>query len=173
MDKTVLIVTAIEGAENLARALSREANAVVEIARSRRAAVARLRRAPVSAVLLDTTLSDAEITTSELVWQNAVGAVPLEINLPLLGAVGVVRLLRSVLEGRRQAEVLGRQEAAAAVIQDLQSTITSLLLQSDLMLLEPATPALAQRVREVRQLTGMLRERLRQFDSDQPPFDAS
>ena len=30
MEKTVLIVTAVEGAENLARALSREADAVVE-----------------------------------------------------------------------------------------------------------------------------------------------
>ncbi len=115
MEKTVLIVTAIEGAENLARALSREANAVVEIARSRRAALARLRRDSVTALLLDSSLSEAEMTTSEMVWQNADGAVPLEINLPSMGASGVVRLLRHMLEGREQAELLGRREATAAV----------------------------------------------------------
>jgi hypothetical protein len=162
MEKTVLIVTAIEGAENLARALSREANAVVEIAHSRRAALARLRRDPVTAVLMDSSLPEAEMTTSEMVWQNASGAMPVELNLPSFGANGVVRLLRSLLEGREQAETLGRREAATAVAQELQSTITSLLLQSDLMLHEKAlSPAMAEKAREVKELAETLRVRLR------------
>ena len=162
MEKTVLIVTAMDGAENLARALSREADAVVEIARSRRAALARLRRDPVTAVLLDSSLSEAEITTSEMVWQNADGAVPLDINLANLGVNGAVRLLRNLLEGREQAEVLGRREATAAVAQELQSTITSLLLQSDLMLRDKAmSPAVADKARQVKELANALRVRLR------------
>lgn len=162
MEKTVLIVTAVEGAENLARALSREADAVVEIARSRRAALARLRRDPVTALLLDASLPDSEMTTSDMLWQNAGDAVPLEINLSMLGAAGVVRLLRNVLEGREQAETLGRREAATAVAQDLQSTITSLLLQSDLILRDKAiSPEMADRVRHVKSLTDTLRSRLR------------
>ena len=162
MEKTVLIVTAIDGAENLARALSREANAVVEIARSRRAALARLRRDPVTAVLLDSSLSEAEITTSEMVWQNAYGAVPLEINLANLGINGAVRLLRNLLEGREQAEAVGRREATAAVAQELQSTITSLLLQSDLMLREKfLPPAVADKARQLKELANSLRVPLR------------
>jgi hypothetical protein len=162
LEKTVLIVTAMDGAENLARALSREANAVGEIARSRRAALARLRRDPVTAVLLDSSLSEAEITTSEMVWQNAEGAVPLEINLGYLGVNGVVRLLRNLLDGREQAETVGRREATAAVAQELQSTITSLLLQSDLMLREKAlTPAVADKARQLKELANSLRVRLR------------
>ena len=162
MEKTVLVVSAIDGAENLARAISRETDAVVEIARSRRAALARLRRDPVTAVLLDSSLSEAEITTSEMVWQNADGAVPLEINLANLGVNGVVRLLRSLLEGRAQAEMLGRREATAAVAQELQSTITSLLLQSDMMLRDKAlTPAVADKARQVKELANALRVRLR------------
>lgn len=161
MEKTVLIVTAVEGAENLARALSREADAVVEIARSRRAALARLRRDPVTALLLDASLPDAEMTTSDMVWQNAGGAVPLEINLSTLGATGVVRLLRNLMDGREQAETLGRREAATAVAQELQSTITGLLLQSDLMLKDKAiTPEMADKVRQVKDLTDTLRTRL-------------
>lgn len=162
MEKTVLIVTSIEGAENLARALSREADAVVEIARSRRAALARLRRGRVSAVLLDTSLPETEITTSEMVWQNAEGAVPLEINLSGLGAAGVVRLLRSVLDNRQQAEILGRREATTAVAQDLQSTITSLLLESDMMLREKAmTPTMIVKIQHMKELADTLRVRLR------------
>ena len=168
MEKTVLIVTALEGAENLARALSREADAVVEIARSRRAALARLRRDSVTVVLLDTSLADAEMTTSDMIWQNAGGAVPLEINLSVLGAAGVVRLLRNLLDGREQAETLGRRQATTAVAQELQSTITSLLLQSDLLLLDKAiSPQMADKVREVKVLTDTLRVRLRSaFNED-------
>lgn len=162
MEKTVLIVTAMEGAENLARALSREADAVVEIARSRRSALARLRRDPVTVLLMDTSLPDSEMTTSDMVWQNAGGAVPLEINLSVVGAAGVVRLLRNMVDGREQAETLGRREAVTAVAQELQSTITSLLLQSDLMLHDKTiSPEMADKVREVRDLTATLRTRFR------------
>lgn len=170
MEKTVLIVTAMEGAENLARAISREADAIVEIARSRRAALARLRRGPVIALLLDSVLSDAEVVTSDIVWQNADGAVPLEIPLASLGAVGVVRLLQSVLEGRRHAEIMGRKQAAAAVAEELQSTVTSLLLESDLLLRDKAlSPNLAEKARVVRELADSLRVRLRPENHDAPP----
>jgi len=162
MDKTVLIVTAMDGAEHMARAISRDADAIVEIARSRRAALARLRRGPVTALLLDASLSDAEMTTSDMLWQNAHGAVPLEMPLASLGAASVVRLLQSVLEGRRQAETQGRRIAAAAVAEELQSTLTSLLLESDLLLRDKAlTPNLAEKARVVRELADDIRVRLR------------
>ncbi len=171
MEKTVLIVTALEGAENLARTLSRDADAVVEIARSRRAALARLRRDPVTAVLLDTSLPDTEMTTSEMIWQNAGAAMPVEMNLSVLGAAGIVRLLRNLLDGREQAETISRREATTAVAQELQSTITSLLLQSDLMLRDKAiSPELADKVREVKHLTDSLRVRLNA--SAAKPFSA-
>ena len=162
MDKTVLIVTATEGAENLARAISRDADAIVEIARSRRAALARLRRGPVTALLLDASLSEAEMTTSDILWQNANGAVPLEMPLATLGPTSVVRLLRSVLDGRQQAETQGRRIAAVAVAEELQSTLTSLLLESDLLMRDKAlTPNLAEKARLVRELADNLRVRLR------------
>lgn len=170
MEKIVLIVTTIEGAENLARAISRETNAVVEIVRSRRAALARLRRDPVTALLLDSSLPDTEMTTSDMVWQNAQSAVPLEISLPAMGASGVVRLLRSLLDGREQAEALGRREAAAAVAHELQSTLTSLLLQSDLLMRDKdLSPAAADRAREVKELTDALRVRLRDAQGEPVP----
>jgi hypothetical protein len=80
----------------------------------------------------------------------------------LLGASGVVRLMRSLLDGREQAEAISRRDAAAAVAQELQSTITSLLLQSDMMLHEKAmSPSMAEKAREVKELAETLRVRLR------------
>ena len=74
---------------------------------------------------------------------------------------GVVRLLRNLLENREQAEVLGRRVAANAMAQDLKSTITSLLLESDLMLRERSVPpVITDRIRQVRDLADSLRVRL-------------
>ena len=174
MEKTVLIVTAVEGAENLARAISREANAVVEIARSRRSALSRLRRDPVTVLLLDASLPEVEMTTSDMIWQNAGGAVPLDINLSVLGAAGVVRLLRNLLDGRELAAVLGRREATTAIAQELQSTITGLLLQSDLLLRDKTiSPEMADKVRQVKDLTDTLRVRLRSAFSEDPQVSAT
>lgn len=174
MEKTVLIITAMDGAENLARAISREADAVVEIAHSRRAALARLRRGPVTAVLLDASLSVAEITTSEMVWQNADGALPLELNLSTLSVSGTVRVLRSLLEGRQQAANLGRQQAATVMAQEVDATLTGLLLESELLLRDKAlAPTSLVKVRAVKDLADALRVKLRSHSREYAPHMSS
>lgn len=162
MDRTVLIITAMDGAENLARAISSEAHAVVEIARNRRSAVARLRRDPVAAVLLDTNLPTAEKTDSGTVWHNAGTALPLELNLSALGISGTVRVLHHLLEERQQAASLARQQAAADVEQQIHTTITTLLLESDLLLRDASLPPrVAEKARAVKDLADSLRTHLR------------
>ncbi len=135
-ERTVLVVTAMEGAEDLVREISREAGAVVELARNGEEAKNRLRHHPVTVLLLDSSLPEAELTSAETVWQNATGAIPLELNLTSLGTRGVVRLVSSLLRSLEQAEPQERREAAIATAQDLQSTITNLLLQSEMLLPE-------------------------------------
>lgn len=161
MDKTILIVTAMIGAENLARAISRDADVVVEVAHSRRAALARLRRGPVHVLVVDATLPEREVTTADAVWHNAGGAVPLEINLGVVGGAGVIRLLRSVLLNREETEQGARRDATFAVAQELRSTVTSLLLESDLILRDKAVPApVVEKVMHLRELADTLRTRL-------------
>jgi hypothetical protein len=62
-------------------------------------------------------------------------------------------------DGERAA---ARRAAVTAVENDLKSSVTSLLLESELALREPAIPAsLEPKLRHLVELAGALRERLR------------
>ncbi len=160
--RVVLLVTAMQGAEHLAMTLSEGATVVVEVARSRRAALAALRRQPYAAVIVDAALPMNEVTDTEMLWQNAAGAVPLELDLAALGGTSIVRLLRSVLERRSELEAIVRQDVTRAMADDLRSTVTGMLLQSDLALRDQTlSPALEERFRQLRSMADDLRMRLR------------
>lgn len=134
MHRTVLVVTAIAGAEKIAEALSSGADASVEVVPSRRAALARLRRAEFRAIVVDAALSPSETTTNDILWQNAGPAVPVEVNLAVLGVLGLVRMIRSIVDGVQAAEARARDFTRGELISELRSPLTGLLLQSELML---------------------------------------
>ncbi len=160
--RIVLLVTTMPGVENLAAVLSEGACVVLEIARSRRAALAALRRQPFEAIIVDAALPLNEVTQTDLLWQNAGGAVPLELDLAVLGTSALIRLLRSVLERRSEMEATVREDVARAMAEDLRSTVTGMLLQSDLALRDQTlSPSLEQRFRQLRSMADDLRVRLR------------
>lgn len=166
-DKTVpehpvLLITTIAGAENLGATLSKSAEVELEVVRSRRAALASLRRRQFAAIIVDAALPDTESTDTDALWRNCNGAAPLGIDVAALGAMGLARLLCNVLQGREQMKAQIREKVMQAMSQDLRSTVTGLLLQSDLALKEKAlTPAVEYRVRELRALADGLRLRYR------------
>ncbi len=160
--RAVLLVTAMLGAENLAKSLSEGAGVVLEVARSRRAALASLRRQMYVAVIVDTELPAIEVTSTEMLWQNGGVAVPLEVDLRALGAAALTRLLRSMLERRNEMETIVREEVTRSMAEELRSTVTGMLLQSDLALRDKnLSPVLERRVRELRAMADDLRLRLR------------
>lgn len=160
--RTVLLVTALEGAAGLAAAVSEHVGVVLELVRSRRAALASLRRYQFDVVVVDSALPDGEVTPTDMLWQNAEGAMPLELDLRLLGANGVVRVLSTVLDRREQMEASVRESVTRSIAEELRGVVTGLLLQSDLVLRDKAlTPAVEAKVREMRALADGLRVRLR------------
>lgn len=160
--RTVLLVTAMEGAAGLAAAVSEHVGVVLELVRSRRAALASLRRYQFDVVVVDAALPDGEVTPTDMLWQNAEGAMPLELDLRLLGANGVVRVLSTVLDRREQMEASVRESVTRSIAEELRGVVTGLLLQSDLVLRDKAlTPAVEAKVREMRALADGLRVRLR------------
>lgn len=160
--RTVLLVTAVEGAASMASAISENAGAVVELVRSRRAALASLRRYRFDVVVVDAALSEAEVTPTEMLWQNAEGAIPLELELRALGASVVLRVLTTILERREQMEANVREAVTRSIAEEIRGTVTGLLLQSDLVLRDKAiTPGVEAKVREMRALADGLRVRLR------------
>lgn len=157
-----MLVTAMQGVENMAAALSEGAGVVLEVARSRRAALASLRRQTFFAVIVDADLPANEVTSTDLLWQNAGVAVPLEVDLHTLGTASLTRLLRSVLDRRSEMEAHVREDVMRTMAEELRSTVTGMLLQSDLALRDQAlTPGLERRVRELRAMADDLRLRLR------------
>ncbi len=160
--RTVLLVTALEGAAGLAAAVSEHAEVVVELVRNRRSALASLRRYQFDVVLVDIALSEVEVTSTEMLWQNAEGAMPLELDLRMLGSTGVIRVLSTLLDRREQMEASVREAVTRAIAEEVRSTVTGLLLQSDLVLRDKAlSPAVEAKVREMRALADGLRVRLR------------
>ena len=158
--KTILLVSAMSGAENLAETLSRETHAGVHVARNLRSALAVLRRNEFAAVLVDTGTIPEQ--TAELIWQRAGLASNLEMHLGQAGAAKVIREVSSALQRREREAELARREATHAMQDELRQEITGLLLQTELMMRERSLPpAMERKVRMLHDLTDALRGRLR------------
>ncbi len=158
---TVLIVTAMEGAENCAAALKGILGLECEVANGRKAALSALKRTAYAAVVVDEAVVDSDPAGADLIWGATGLAIPLQVNFALSGAQRLAREIRLAL-GRRDRELALAHEAAAAAIEtELKSTVAGLLLHSQLALAEREIPApIAEKLRIVAELAGNLRQQL-------------
>jgi hypothetical protein len=165
---SILIVTGIEGARNCADVLARQLEMEVVVAEGRKAALAQLRQREFAAVVVDETLAACDPAAAEAIWERAGLAIPLQINFALSGAARLLREIRAALHRRAREQELARRAAAAAVESELKSTVSGLLLQSQLALSssDVASPV-AERLRVVATLAGELRRQL--SASGEPP----
>lgn len=158
---SVLIVTGIEGAQNCAAVVSQALNTEVQMAEGRKAAVAALRRADFSVVVVDQTLAACDPAAAEAIWERAGLAIPLEMNFALSGAARLIREIRAAIHRREREQTLARRAAAIAMENELKSTLAGLLLNSQLALNGPGVPApVADKLRVVADLAGSLRQQL-------------
>jgi len=157
----ILMVTGIEGARNCASVVGEALDAEVEVAAGRKAALAALRQAEFSAVVLDETLAECDPAAAEAIWSRAGLAIPLQINFALSGAARLIREIRSALHRREREQMLARRAAAAAIETELKSTVAGLLLHSQLALSGADVPKpVADKLRVVADLAGNLRRQL-------------
>jgi hypothetical protein len=157
----ILIVTGMEGAENCAAALARLLGLECEAVHGRKAAVSALKRADYAAVVVDEGIIDADAAGSELIWEQAGLAIPVQVNFALAGAQRLAREIRMALNRRERELALAHEAAAAAIETELKSTVAGLLLHSQLALQEGEIPApLREKLRLMADLAGSLREQL-------------
>jgi len=165
MSSRVLMIAAADHAERCATALARQLNLTVEIATSRRAALAAVRREQYSVVVVEESMVEADSDWADLLWQNAGFTQPVLVNLAdFSGSVRsrLVREVRSVLLRRDHEYTLARRAATAELQNELKSSVAGLLLQSELVLREPSVPAaLAPRLQMLVELAGTIRQQLR------------
>jgi hypothetical protein len=160
MSTSLLLIAPEQAADAVAEALRRGLDAEVELATTRRAGLACLRRREYTLVLIEDSLASADPESADLLYRAA-GATPaLEIHCVLSSAERIVRQVRSALLRLDR----DRAQAAAAAAQRLQhelgATLTGILLESQLALRE-AAPTLQPKLRHVVELASTLCERLR------------
>ncbi len=162
MTQTVLLVTAMSGAENCAATIGRQLGLTIELAENRRAALAALRRREFSVIVLDDSMVEADPAGTEVLWQQAGLAIPIQVNLGISGCNRVLREVRAALQRRERELSLARQAAVRLMEGEMNTTITGLLLQTELALEEPALPpGTVVKLRQVVELAGVLRDHLR------------
>jgi hypothetical protein len=157
----VLIVTGMEGAENCAATLTKLLGLHCDAAQGRKAAISALKRGEFAAVVVDESIIDNDPPGADLIWENAGLAIPMQVNFALSGAQRLAREIRMALNRRERERALAREAAAAAIENELKSTVAGLLLHSQLALADRGvSPPLAQKLRVVADLAGSLREQL-------------
>ena len=158
---SILIVTGIEGARNLAAVVGTQLGLEVEVAEGRKAALAALRRREFAAVVVDQTMAECDPAAAEAVWERAGLAIPLQINFALSGAALLTREIRAALHRREREQELARRAATAEIESELKTTVAGLLLHSELALSGSGLPpSLADKLRMVADLAGSLRQQL-------------
>ncbi len=167
MNRNVLMITTIEGAENCARVIAEQISAKVEVATSRRSGLLALRREEFGVVVVETNLAEADPEWADAVWASAGLAMPVQVNFALSGAARLAREIKAALLRRDGEQAIARRAVAAEMENELKSSVTGLLLESELALREPTvTAALEPKLRHLVELAGILRERLRQSSGD-------
>jgi len=159
--ESVLMITAIAGAENCAAALSKQFGFTVEIAANRKAGLVALRNCEYALIVVDSSLIESDPDGADMLLRYSGLAIPLEINFAISGSGRLIREVRAALKRREQEQALAARAAATTMERNLRDTVAGLLLQSELALAEPEiSPQLAAKLKLVVELAGNLRQRL-------------
>ena len=161
MSREVLMIATMDGAENCARVIANRAGAQVEVVGNRRLGLAMLRRRSFDVVVVEESLVEADPDWADEVWQQAGLAMPVQVNFAIVGSARLAREVKAALQRRQGEQAVAMRAAVMAVENDLKSTVTGLLLETELALREPEIPpALEPKLRLLVELAGTLRDRL-------------
>ena len=124
--------------------------------------MAALRRAKFGVVVVEESLAELDPEWADQVWDLAGLAIPVQVNFAISGSARLSREVKAALARRDGEQAVARRAAVTEIENDLKSAVTGLLLESQLVLREPAIPAsLEPKLRHLAELAGVLRERLR------------
>jgi hypothetical protein len=159
MNYPILIIADGASARVVADALRRDFDRPVEVVPTRRAGLAALRRGDYSLLLLEESLASSDAEATEQLYQKALATPVLELNFALSGAPRIARQVRAALTRRAYDQAQAREAAMIELHNELKSSLTGLLLESQLALRE-AQPGHSAKLRHLVELAGNLCERL-------------
>jgi len=154
---SILLIASESIAEPVAEVLRKELAIDVKAVTSIRSALAAcFHRREFSLVLMDESFA----LNADKIYQEA-GATPLlELNFAISSASRIVRQVRAALARREQQIIQARAVAAHSLQDELNATLSGLLLESQLAL-RKATPEQEPHLRRLVELASDLREHLR------------
>ena len=159
----VLLVSPMADATRTADDLAVALRCSVTVAATYRAGLVALRHQDFSVVVVDDCIAEGNPAAAEMLWRNFGLAVPVQINFAFSSASRLAREVQAAVARREMQQVIALRAAASVLESDLKSTITGLLLQSQLALAEPAlSPRLTGKLELVAELASTLRRRLEQ-----------
>ncbi len=157
----ILLVTPSERAAECAAALREAMGEGIVVAESLARAATLLRAEGYLAVVLDQYLVETEPHETGSTLEHLGTAILVQVNLAISGMERLVREVRAALQRRQREEVRARQAAIGRLHSELNSTITALLLSSELALETPGLPAAAaEKIEAVHELVKKLRRQL-------------
>jgi len=164
----ILLVTPNLRAEECASALRGATGEEVVLAENLRRAAGLLRADSFLAVVLDQYLLETEPAETETVMEHLGTAIPLQVNLAIMGMDRLVREVRAGVHRRRREEAVAREAAMKVLHSELNSTITALLLSCEMAMQTEGVPAPAvEKLESAHQLVKELRGRLESRDRSQ------
>ncbi len=162
----ILLVTPSERAGECAAALHEATGEAITVSAGLARATTLLRADSYLAVVLDQYLLETAPDEAASTLQHVGTAIPVQVNLAISGLDRLVREVRTALERREREEARATQAAMAKVHSELSSTVTALLLSTELACdSKGLPPAAAEKMDSVLQLVKKLRRQLENASS--------
>jgi len=157
----ILLLSAVDKANDCARALEQASHEPVELCTTVEAAIAKLERQDFSAVVLDELVIDSEVAQEAALYKHLGLALLVCSNFAIASVERLVREFRRASQRRTRELADAKRHAAQAFGQELKDTITALLLSCEIALKTPQLPPVAeQKMQEVEALAKQLSNNL-------------
>jgi len=157
----ILLISAVDKANDCARALEEASHEPVELCTTIEAAIAKLQQQEFSAVVLDELVMDSEVDQGEVIYKHLGSALLVCSNFAIARIERIVQEFRRASQRRARELADGKKHAAQAFGQELKDTITALLLSCEIALKTPQLPPQAeQKMQEVEALAQTLSKNL-------------
>ena len=162
MSRRVLVVATVSNAEECVRLVQASVGVEVELAPNKKAGLSSLRREDFAVIVVEESLAETDPQWAEEMREAGGLAMPLEVNFAITSSARLSREVKAALLRGNREQMAARRRAKADLENELKSSVTGLLLESELALREPTvSPTLEPKLRHLVELAGAIRERLR------------
>jgi hypothetical protein len=157
----ILLVTPSERASECAKALHEATNEEIVVTETLARATTLLRSGSYDVVVFDQYMLETEPHEAGTTLGHLETAIPVQVNLAIIGMERLVREVRAAMQRREREEEGARQAALCRLRSELNGTVTALLLSSELALETPGLPPhAAEKLQSVHQLVLKFRTQL-------------